>query len=274
MISWTERIAHRLKHVEKDVPWWVNDKFKLYKFCMLHGIPMPKMLEVWKSPGDLDLSSAPPQFVLKPSVMHSAWGVMVLSATDTPNMFYEALSGRTLSEDSIRREQERVYEKCKYKGSYRLFTEERIFGDGNSATIPLDYKVFSFYGEASLVQQIDRNSETSHVAWFDGDFEPLDLSGRIESDWSKIRLGAHRAPRQASDMLNIAKAVTTKLATPFMRVDMFEGTAGPVVGELTPAPGGPYYRDWYSFTPEFDDYLGSVWQCANQRVEVDSPKAL
>lgn len=266
-LPWTDRIRARLKHHEKGVPWWVNDKVKLYRFCSEHGIPMPRMHHVWRSPSELDLTDAPENVVLKPSVMHSAWGVMVLSRTEQPDVFTEALSGRTLTQEAIRSEQQRVYDRCKYKGSYRLFTEERVTGPDVHRPIPLDYKIYSFHGRIALVQQIDRNHDRSRIAWFDGNFAKLPLSGRVESTWEKVQLGEHVVPRDPRGMLEIAGRVTRELNTPFMRVDMFDAPGGPVVGELTPAPGGPYYRDWYSFTDDYDLTLGEEWSAAERRLD-------
>lgn len=264
MQSWTERIGERLRHVEKEVPWWVNDKVRLYNFCRAENLPMPEMYRKWRKPDMLQLEGLPDDFVLKPSVMHSSWGVMVLSRTGKQGEYFEALSGRTLTSESIRREQERVFDKCKYKGSYHLFAEERIAGESTDRPIPLDYKIFTFFDRATLIQQIDRNSKPNRMAWFDGEFRKLALEGRVVSDWSKVQLGAHSVPDAAKEMVEIATRAAVALNTPFMRVDMFSRNGAPVIGEMTPAPGGPYYKDWYSFTEAFDAELGQDWHEAER----------
>lgn len=265
MRSWTERITERLRHAETEVPWWVNDKVRLYNFCIANDLPMPQMYKKWRRPELMNLAVLPDEFVLKPSVMHSSWGVMVLSRMEQ-NKYFEALSSRVLTEDAIRREQISVFEKCKYKGSYNLFAEMRVSGPNADQPIPLDYKVFVFYDTVALIQQIDRNGKPNRMAWFDGEFRALELSGRVESDWSKVHLGEHRVPDAAKSMLEIAKHATVALKTPFMRVDMFSHDGVGLIGEMTPAPGGPYYKDWYEFTHSFDLELGHHWSDALEAI--------
>jgi len=257
--TWTGMQRKRLQGAEDAVPWWVNDKLRLHRYCQEEGLPMPAIYSTWRHPAEVDLSACPDQFVLKPSVMHSAWGVMVLERTGERSTFREMLSGRVLKEESIRREQQAVYERCQYKGSYRIFAEERISDDAAPNGVPFDYRVFCYFDRAMMIQQINRNSTPKEFAWFDENFEPLDPDGHIESDWSHISKGTHVRPAHWESMLEIAVSVTQRLRTPFMRVDMFNSTRGPLIGELTPAPGGPYYGDWYRFTPEYDAALGDAW---------------
>lgn len=257
--SWTGMQRKRLQGEETFVPWWVNDKLRLHRYCEELGLPMPAIFATWSHPDEVDFAACPDTFVLKPSVMHSAWGVMVLERLAESSEFRELLTGRTLSQESIIREQRAVFDRCKYKGSYRIFAEERVFDDNMPAGVPLDYKVFCYYDRAMMIQQIDRNVSPNESAWFDEYFEPLNPAGHIVSDWTHIRQGKHVRPPQHDAMLEIAVSVTRALQTAFMRVDMFSSPRGPLIGELTPAPGGPYYGDWYRFTPEYDAELGEAW---------------
>lgn len=268
-LTWTDMQKKRLQGAEENVPWWVNDKLRLHKFCADAELPMPKIYATWNHPGDIDLASAPDQFVLKPSVMHSAWGVMVLERLPGTGEFRESLSGRVLSAETIIKEQIAVYERCKYKGSYKIFTEERVTDETLDGGVPYDYKVFCYYDRAMMVQQINRNVSPKQFAWFDGDFEPLVAADHIESDWTQIEAGPHVKPHEWARMLEVAVAATRLLKTPFMSVDMFNSNRGPLIGELTPAPGGPYYGDWYRFTPEYNQELGEAWLRAQTELERD-----
>lgn len=265
MQSWTGRIKERLRHTETEVPWWVNDKVRLYNFCVTNDLPIPKMYQKWRRPDLMQLSGLPDEFVLKPSVMHSSWGVMVLSRVE-PDKYFEALNARMLTEGEIRREQMRVFDKCEYKDSYHLFAEMRVSGSIANKPIPFDYKVFVFHDTVALIQQIDRNYKPNRMAWFDGDFKTLELAGKVVSDWSKVKLGEHIVPDSAESMLEIARRATVALKTPFMRVDMFAQDGMALIGEMTPAPGGPYYKDWYEFTDSFDIELGRYWSAAEQAI--------
>lgn len=264
-MKWTERIGQRNAGNEKAVPWWVNDKYKLHKWAIENDLPMPKLLQVWKTPDELELAELPNRFVLKPSVMFSAKGVMLLEKLSNGN-YWDSLGERELTVESIHREQQKTYEQCKYKGSYRLLAEERVESTINSQQIPFDYKIHSFYGEAHLVQQINRNSSPVRYAFFDGNFEKLDLDRAIISDWKKRPQDDHLKPDAWEEMLEIGKAVSRLLITPFMRVDMFLGANGPIIGELTPSPGDAFYRNNYTYTAEFDEELGRHWDAAAARI--------
>lgn len=269
IVPWTERIATRNSGGEENAPWWVNDKYKLHQFCKDHGFPMPEVYAFWKTPKELDLGNAPRKFVLKPTVMFSAWGVMLLEKRDD-GTFYDQLKGRVLTLQQIEAEQQRAYDLCKYKDSYRLMMEEKIEGRDPEQAVPLDYKVSVFYDEPGQVHQINRNPEILEFAFFDGSFDRLDLQDKIVSDWTTKHQGQHDRPEDYEEMLRIACSLTKALGTPFMRVDMFAGPRGPVVGELTPSPGDAFYGNNFKYTAEYDAELGRAWSEAERRITADN----
>lgn len=268
MEPWTKKIADRNSGNEAQIPWWVNDKYKLHMFCKEHGFPMPEVYEFWKTPSEMDFDQAPNKFVLKPTVMFSMWGVMLLEKLDD-GTFYDELKGRNLTFDQIQAEQQAVYDRCKYKGSYRLMMEEKIDSGIPDQPIPFDYKIAVFYDQPGQVLQINRNPAVPENAFFDGNFEPLDLDRTIISDWSKKKQGQHDRPECYEEMLKIACEVTKALGTPFMRVDMFAGPNGPVIGELTASPGDAFYGNNYKFTDQYDAELGRAWAEAEKRMEAE-----
>lgn len=269
MRRWTELAKQRVSGAEPNTPWWVNDKFKLHAYCAKRGLPMPTLYESWSHPDEMDLEELPDEFVLKPSVMHSEWGVMVLRRLTTGN-YYDSLNDIELSTDAIRKRQLRAFEVNKYKSSYRLLAEEKIVSARPDFAIPLDYKLYVFLDEVPLIQQINRNVNPREIFFFSHNFAPLQLDGNIESDWASYRKGTPQLPHQGSAMIAIAREMTSSLKTPFMRVDMFESIHGPVIGELTPAPGGAYYGQTYRFTEAFDRELGAHWLGAQSRLAADT----
>ncbi|MDJ0321722.1 ATP-grasp fold amidoligase family protein [Pseudarthrobacter sp. PS3-L1] len=263
---WTNRIADRNSGKESGTPWWVNDKYLLHKFCKEHGFPMPEVYKFWKTPHELNLDDTPKKFVLKPTVMFSAWGVMLLERLDD-GTFHDELQNRILTFAQVKAEQLAAYERCKYKGSYRLMMEEKVEGRNGDQPIPLDYKVSVFYDQPGQVHQINRNPKVLEYAFFDGQFAPLDLGDTIISDWATKSLGRHDRPADSAEMLKIACELTMTLKTPFMRVDMFAGPQGPVIGELTPSPGDAFYGNNFKYTEKYDLDLGQAWLDAERRIE-------
>jgi hypothetical protein len=72
-------------------------------------------------------------------------------------------------------------------------------------------------------------------------------------------------------MIAAASAISLKLRTGFVRVDMYATPDGPVIGELTKIPGAPYYARRWSFLPAFDEELGRAWAEANRRLNIEAP---
>ncbi len=267
-MTWNERMQLRNAHKETTANWWVNDKYELNKFCKKHGFPMPHVYKFWNTPSDLNLDDAPKKFVLKPTVMFSAWGVMLLEKRDD-GTYFEELKGRVMTFKQILEEQNYAYDLCKYKGSYRLMMEEKIESGNSDQPVPLDYKVSVFYDKPGQVHQINRNTKPMEFAFFDGNFDPLVLDGRIDSAWDTKAQGKHERPDHFEEMLRIATEVTKTLGTPYMRVDMFAGPNGPVIGELTPSPGDAYYGNNFKYTDAYEEELGQEWVDALKRQEAD-----
>lgn len=266
---WTQYMADRIKHVEKRVPWWVNNKSTLNQFCLDNEIPAPIVFKQWESPEKADFSGLPERFVLKPNLMSSSAGVMILHGVGN-DQYYDSMSKSTMSKQEIIDKQTELYQKSKYKKSYRLMTEEIVMDARDPNRIPIDYKVYCFYDEPVLIQQIDRNIERTGTSFFDGQFQPFNLEGRIESDWKHYQLIEPIRPGIADEMLRISAKLTKAIKTPFMRVDLYNSTRGALVGELTPAPGGPYHGTLYKFTEQYDLELGKKWADALARIEKDS----
>lgn len=265
---WTEFMKERVTHVEKNIPWWVNNKVTLGKFCAENDVPFPTVFKVWEDPEEIEFTGFPERFVLKPNLMSSSSGVMVLTKLGD-GTYHEALTRKAVTMDDIVQEQVRCLEKATYKKSFRVFAEELIVDARNPLTVPVDYKVYCFYDKPVLIQQIDRNVKPTGTAFFDGRFQPLDLGGKIESEWKHYQLVDHVRPGTAEMMLAIASRVTKLIKTPFMRVDLYNSTRGAVVGELTPAPGGPYHGTLYKFSENYDQELGREWFDALTRIEAD-----
>ena len=266
MMTWVEKVEQRLNHTEKNVPWWVNDKAKLHNFAEEHGIPMPEVFRYWDEPSQLEtLEDLPSRFVLKPTVMHSNWGVQLLERKE-PGKYYDSLNSATYALDGIRKVQENAYSKCNYKGQYKLMAEEFVQSPDEAKPVPFDYKVYCFYDTPMLVQQVDRNGSKDKHFFFDGEFNPLPSEGYVESDWRHVELGEPVIPHDPAALLEAAVRTTVALNTPFMRVDMFHGKNGTVIGELTPAPGPLYYKKIMWLSDSFDEELGQAWELAEQKV--------
>lgn len=248
----------RVKGREKNVPWHVNDKLKAYKFLTENDIPTPKLLKVYDHPDEIQMGALPQNFCLKPSNMHSANGVLPLYKV-TDQLYFDRLRKRFISEAAIFREQQRVFDLCQYKSTYKILVEESFGHPRNSLLIPPDYKFYTFGNKVGLIIQIDRNTDIPNIAFFNEKFEPLENRDVIFGNLSASKHGHAEIPLAAEKMLEFASRVPKLLNTPFVSVDMYSVKSGAFVGEITPAPGGPYYKKVFELLPEYDDLLGNMW---------------
>lgn len=69
----------------------------------------------------------------------------------------------------------------------------------------------------------------------------------------------------------MASELSVKLKSPFISIDCYASKNGPVFGELTHTPGGPWFATMYRFSEEFDKELGSAWYEAATKLGVDIP---
>lgn len=272
MTSWVEYQRRRLSsdpsEREPDVPWFVGDKLKAYEFAERHGVATPHRYAVWSAPLDFDSENLPDHFVLKPKGMHSTSGVMPLQRLST-NLFFDLLRKRELTIQQIKDEQTALFERNKYKSTYRLFAEEFMFAEnGDPSFIPNDYKFYCFHDEVELISQYDRNQKPPRVAWFVREFEPFAEHEYVTSDWVKIHRGVPQLPACHLELVQAAKTLSAALMTPFVSVDLYATPRGAVLGELTLAPGAPYHGTMYKFLPHYDEYLGGCWERAAAKISL------
>ena len=263
--TWLDRMRKRVAGLDGDLPWWVSDKLALNSFCETNDLPAPKIYKVWDNPDDITLHELPDEFVLKPNHMYSARGVMVLSRQSSSS-YFDAMTKNSFSESDIRTLEKELFLKSGNKSSMRFFAEEKVQDEEAQFKIPLDYKIFVFYGKVLLVSQVNRNTEPKEFAWFDGDFDRLDLTGNISTNWVHIAPGQPVKPDSWQEMLQVAYRASKLLKTPFVTVDMYASTRGAILGELTLTPGGPFYGEMYKFAPELDRRLGDAWADAQFRI--------
>lgn len=275
-MRWTEFQKLRIENHESGTPWFVHKKDEAYEFAAGLNVKVPKVYFKIGHPlliAEALLFKAKEEspagiFVLKPDGLHSAMGVMILQRIGD-NKYYDFFKKRHLDIDEIIKEQSFFLERCQSKAQYKIIAEEYINGCGQElGSVPRDYKFYCFGGDVAFVTQIDRN-ESVDICWFDSDFKPLDCENKIYSDFLHIAKGIHKVPIYAAEMLEAATRLSKSLKTPFVSVDLYDSTLGPVLGELTLCPGGPYYKKLYEFTDSFDRYLGSLWK--RQSPSVDKP---
>ena len=157
------------------------------------------------------------------------------------------------------------------RASHSFFIERRAYDEDSANRIPLDYKLFTFYGVVKFILQVDRNVSPPALSFFDGEFQSI-TDGRVFIPPSLKQIaGKPRVPKCAHQLIQLAQQVSLKLKATFVSVDCYASTDGAVLGELTHTPGGPWYQSMYAFSAEFDLELGRAWRAAFNALNLNIP---
>lgn len=266
-MTWTDFSSLRWRRA--DVPASNLGKIAFEQFTKSNDLPCLSVLQTFASADQLSLANLPDHFVLKPASLWSGTGVMLLHRISGLDLWFDAKSGKVTTGAEVIASCKRL--EVRLGKPIAFMIEERALDENPANTVPLDYKVFTFHGVTKFVLQVDRNHTPARMAFFDGSFEPI-LDDRVTiSDENAQTRGAHRKPACADALLALARDVTLKLSAAFISVDCYATPNGPVLGELTHTPGGPWFGRMYAFSDQFDAELGAAWRDANTRIGKSEP---
>jgi hypothetical protein len=234
---------------------------------------LPKCYAVYQKVEDIDLSALPDVFVLKPTDLAAANGVLILHRITGDDGFWDAMGQRRWSGEEIianyRSIAANVFANAP-ENDNRFIAEERIVAESGGA-IPIDYKFHVFDGVVRLILQIDRNVRPTGYWFYDRDFSSWNWTDHLSLTSDKIQTTAPLVPSSAGRMLEMAADISRRLANPFVRVDLFAARQGPLVGELTHRPGGPYRWSRWRPSAAYDSSLAEEWKAAANRLGVAIP---
>lgn len=214
-------------------------------------LPLPKIFFEISTIDDLILDEMPDPVVIKLTNLAAKRGVFILYKVK--GGYFEQLRSKLFSKEEL----VSLIDKSFNPKTSRIIGEEVIKGLNGPMKIPFDYKLYTFDGAVKFILQIDRNNSVDNVAFFDGDFEPINES-LAKTDKKYVELGEHIKPSNYNEMIRIAEEVSSHIDRPFISVDLYTTGDNAYVGELTPTPGGPYFGNIVSFSEEFDKYLGTL----------------
>ncbi|WP_427384139.1 ATP-grasp fold amidoligase family protein [Janibacter sp. G56] len=235
---------------------------KAYQFAQSHGVAVPEIHGVWARLEDIDWDALPDRFVLKSVKGFSSQGVYPLqripggfevigkAGLRTPPDLTRALKGR----EATRRIQA------------PYFAEEVLEEAGHPGALPMDIKLYAFYGEVGhvLLRQMSEHANLRTAHW-----QYLDRDGRDLGDITEGRTlnPDLTAPANLPAFVEIAERLSVAVPTPMIRVDLYDTPKGIYMGEMTVLPGGrQHYRD------DHDERLGRMWERADARLQHDLTK--
>ena len=205
----------------------------------------------------------PPAFVLKPVRGTTGAGVSLLRRDG--ERWRELSSDRLVSADDLVADYDRLARAGRVSAEVLL---EGLVVDPRDPGMPsADYKVTVFYGDVGFVEAKRRRRIGGRwrTCWrvFDPQWRPL--RNPFNDSWvdESIEPPVHRR-----ELLEMASLVSLSVPRPYLRVDLLEDSLGPVLGEVTPEPGGVYQ------TPRsLDRLLGAMWEDAESRLRVRAARA-
>src|SRR5699024_3450847 len=119
------------------------------------------------------------------------------------------------------------------KGPY--FAEEFLRDSAAGSAVPIDVKVYAFYGEIGqvLLRRVSKHGLANSVSW-----RYLRADGTDLGDIAYERMTSTDVPVPGDfdDLLDVAALLSKAVALPFVRVDLYSTQRGVVFGELTANP--------------------------------------
>lgn len=219
-----------------------------------HGVDIPRTLGTWDRVEDIEWDQLPDLVVLKGTRGAGSRGVYPLQRVGDKWLILTHQAPVTT--DDIIAEIRGFAADALVAGPY--YAEE--FLGTPDGEIPVDIKVYAFYGKAPIVllRQVqthgDRKAATFRVVDRDGN----DVVKRYHDRPTDTSIPL---PRNLAQAIETAEHVSTIVRAPFTRVDLYEHDGRVVFGEVTPRPGG---NQWLG--AEMDRLLGEHWEEAEIRL--------
>lgn len=231
------------------------------------GIRSARIYATYHAPEEVDLASLPDRFALKATNMASGQGVFLLHRQN--GRYRDLRQRRAFSEHQLlkallatRRDKRKPFDAP-------VIAEELLIGENGPDQIPFDYKFYVFDGQVEFIVQMDRNISPPGIAWFGRDFAPLDPAC-IAAMSDRMQPMTPRLPRNWQALLDAARRISLHIDTPYISVDLYTDGADVIFGELTAAPGGPYFGMW-RFSDAFDADLGAQYLAGLARRDIPVP---
>lgn len=252
------------EHGQKDPAFSIDSKDEAHVWLERLGVRRPALLGSVEHPSRIDWDALPDGVVVKPARGTVGTGVHLLSRRE--DGWYEIAHGTRVTSEEVGHGLTRLLDDGDVRGPVVL--EELVNDPRMPEGGPIDYKVHTFFGRVGLVECKRRTpgpdgGAISAFTVYDETWRPLgNLFGEDVHDRTIP------PPRDPDQLLELARRVSSAVPRPYLRVDLMEDESGPVVGELTPEPGGSVLIERAQ-----DRRLGEMWEEAEARLRVRAARA-
>lgn len=254
-VSFRSCISHT-RHWKKalaDFGWTIspggNSKSEDHEFAKSLGVRTPKVFGSSLRLDDLELR---PGTVIKPEAGAAANGVFWIGDDKSLWSFATKTRYENIEEAKTELKSKKLLEQPVWK------IEELV--EKQPGVPAHDFKVWMFYGEVGLIQEIER--------------APLDGDGTAyfyhRPDGSEFKVNGARKKLVSAGVpdgiVEAARKISLAAPVPYLRVDFLAGSNNYCLGEITPHPGGAYAGQIFD---EADKELGEMFIKAEARLYTD-----
>lgn len=259
------RIRRRMRDLgSKDPAFAVDAKDDAHVWLEGLGVRRPTLMASFDHPREIVWDALPDEVVVKPARGTVSRGVFLLSRRDRG--WFEIAHGIEVTSEQVAHELGRLFDEGRVRGP--VLVEELVNDPRRPDGGPIDYKVHAFFGRVGLIECVRRGPagegsaiDAYHV--YDETWQPL---GNLFVE--TFHDPSIPPPRDPGPLLELARRVSSAIPRPYLRIDLMEDAEGPVVGEVTPEPGGRMAVDRTQ-----DRRLGELWEEAEARLRVRAARS-
>ena len=233
---------HSLQEWQAATHWQrkLSNKYNARLFAQLHGCRVAELYWAGSDLRQLDFSSLPEQFVIRPTIGHSCNLVFLMDNK------MNHMDKRIYTEGELKSIMAEALGKNPHQ---RFLVEEFVKSEQGEHRIPVDYKMSFFNGELAVINVINRTSPKSgRSSSYDENWNMVEDIGRLYQ-----QAPYQDPPACLGEMIGHARKLSETYKI-FVRIDFYATDKGAVFGEFTPTPGRGN-----GFTPKADKMLLGYW---------------
>jgi hypothetical protein len=262
------RVRWRMRFDRNPVFVTIQDKYAVIDYARARGVESPPLLHVTEDPGTIPFDALPASYIIKAN--HGCgWNLACIDSrlllfgngadcvADSPEG-QASRSAAELSRDEAIRicrswlRKRHVAREWAYQHIHpRIIVQE--FLTPRHGTELLDYRFYTFAGVVKAINIGSPSYRRDHLnVFFRPDWTPIEMTRYVE----ELPPELPPRPECLDEMIAAAERLGRELD--FVRVDLYDTTAGVMLGELTIYPQSGM-RGTPSGCPRLDQWLGDQW---------------
>ncbi|GAA4700914.1 hypothetical protein GCM10025781_19080 [Kocuria gwangalliensis] len=218
-------------------PFWLYDKLETKEQARLHDLPVAELMAVLDGPENLTLEHFARPTVVKPARGSSSIGVKIL-VRDGDHL-RDMRSGKTVRLEDARSLLSNALQKLNNCKDTQILLEAPVLTPKGKLN-PKDYKFLFAGDELVLAMIVEQSPQGIFCYWTDAQCRTLIPNPTWTNSYYRSVREVSK-PEGWDELVALAWRVYRVSRLPFTRVDLYYGSHGPILGEVTPTPGNFYF---------------------------------